>query len=234
MNYPNIYHFYHLYCGTNVYGQDDCWKESVGIHMNALHEYQLMNHLSGIYIGFVGLPHQRNEAKQFLLDKYKKAKWFVRIMEKMWEDLVGHIRKTVVIKTKQVVLDNIISNYVTLMWRGMGPIQALKYMDEGRILMNQYRKDVSTVNRLGLLKKSGLDYNKAEYESALRAIESNPINKLVKQGQFQSIIDDVDVEMWVKENKNIFFEALEIFVNRQSNQQTEHFRYLFLVHLYSI
>jgi hypothetical protein len=63
-----MYHFYHLYCGTNAYGQEECWKESVGIHMNALRHYGLIDHLSGIYVGLVGQYDQRQAAKEFLTD----------------------------------------------------------------------------------------------------------------------------------------------------------------------
>lgn len=134
-----------------------------------------------------------------------KVQRISRIGEKLVEDTVSHIRKNVVFKTKEVVIDNIISNFITLVWRGLNPITAIKYMDEGRMLMNQYRKDVSTIKRQEALRdsKSSL-YDKVTHMEAIKAVQTkngNPVVRLVKAGQFQSIIDDIDTEL--ENNGNI-------------------------------
>jgi len=65
----DLYHFYHIYCGPNFIGQKDTWKESVGIHIDSIKNYGLIDKLKTIHIGLVGPEIDRNEVKIFLNEK---------------------------------------------------------------------------------------------------------------------------------------------------------------------
>jgi hypothetical protein len=65
IKYP-IHHFYHIYCGNNFTNQESTWTPIVEQHFSALKTSELINHLNTTYIGLVGLPHQREEVKQYL------------------------------------------------------------------------------------------------------------------------------------------------------------------------
>lgn len=64
-----LYHFYHLYCGKDINGQEDSWKESIGLHIKALKEYELVNYIKDIKIGLVGEDYERQKAKDFLIQQ---------------------------------------------------------------------------------------------------------------------------------------------------------------------
>jgi len=65
----DLHHFYHIYCGLNSIGQKDAWKESVGIHIDSIKNYGLIDKLKTIHIGLVGPEIDRNEVKIFLNEK---------------------------------------------------------------------------------------------------------------------------------------------------------------------
>lgn len=65
----NFHHFYHIYCGTNAAGEERTWIPILELHIQSLQQSNLINHLNTIHIGLVGLPHQRQEVKEFLSEK---------------------------------------------------------------------------------------------------------------------------------------------------------------------
>ena len=67
-SYPPLHHFYHIYCGNNYAEQDGAWISPVTLHIEALKSSGLLNYINTVQIGLVGLHHQRDQAKQLLLD----------------------------------------------------------------------------------------------------------------------------------------------------------------------
>ena len=124
----------------------------------------------------------------------------VKIAEKITFDIASHVRKNIVFKTAKVIFDNVLSNFISLVWRGMNPITAMKYMDEGRKLMNQYRADSEERLRLVARKEAKLSFDTKRLSFLENQMKNNPIHFLVRSGQFQSIIDDIDTELDSKNN----------------------------------
>jgi hypothetical protein len=129
----------------------------------------------------------------FFKDK-EKLKWLVGISEKIWMDISSHVRESIVFKTLDVVLDNLISNVIMLSVYGMNPVDIIKGMNEGRLLMNQYRTDMKEKNMLELRQKRGLSYDAVKLARLRYAVNTNKVKVLVDSGQFQSIIDETEVE----------------------------------------
>lgn len=62
----DMHHFYHIYCGSNASQKENDWIPIVQLHIESLKTSQLINKLDTIHIGLVGLPHQRQQVKDFL------------------------------------------------------------------------------------------------------------------------------------------------------------------------
>ena len=124
----------------------------------------------------------------------EKLQWLVGISEKIWMDISSHVRESIVFKTLDVVLDNLISNVIMLSVYGMNPIAIIQGMNEGRLLMNQYRTDMKEKNMLELRQKRGLSYDAVKLARLRHAVNTNKVKVLVDSGQFQSIIDETEVE----------------------------------------
>lgn len=81
-----INHFYHIYC-------DNHWKEAVEEHVKALKDYQLINHIKNMYIGFVGKEENRQKVKDYLKENSinfivvdeKEEAWEQLTMNKLYE-----------------------------------------------------------------------------------------------------------------------------------------------------
>jgi hypothetical protein len=126
--------------------------------------------------------------------KHETLKWVVGLSEKIWMDISSHVRESIVFKTLDVVLDNLISNVIMLSVYGMNPVAIIQGMNEGRLLMNQYRTDMKEKNMLELRQKRGLSYDAVKLARLRHAVNTNKVKVLVDSGQFQSIIDETEVE----------------------------------------
>ena len=62
----DFHHFYHIYCGLNASQKENDWIPIVQLHIESLKTSQLINNLDTIHIGLIGLPHQRQQVKNFL------------------------------------------------------------------------------------------------------------------------------------------------------------------------
>jgi hypothetical protein len=109
-------------------------------------------------------------------------------------DISSHVRESIVFKTLDVVLDNLISNVIMLSVYGMNPIAIVQGMNEGRVLMNKFRTDTKAYNMIDLRRKRGLSYDAVELARLANAIKHNKVKVLVESGQFQSIIDETEIE----------------------------------------
>jgi predicted Fe-Mo cluster-binding NifX family protein len=126
--------------------------------------------------------------------KHETLKWVVGLSEKIWMDISSHVRESIVFKTLDVVLDNLISNVIMLSVYGMNPIAIVQGMNEGRVLMNKFRTDTKAYNMIDLRRKRGLSYDAVELARLANAIKHNKVKILVESGQFQSIIDETEIE----------------------------------------
>lgn len=67
-SYPVVHHFYHIYCGVDYAGREGSWIPAVDLHLNAIKEYGLVDHMSTMHVGLVGDDHHRIHAQQFIKD----------------------------------------------------------------------------------------------------------------------------------------------------------------------
>ena len=124
----------------------------------------------------------------------KKAGRLLAWAERIWQDYVAHAREGITIKNPRVVGGNIISNTNTLITHGMSPDQAVLKQLEGAKLLDEYRALKTEWVGLDIQRKIGKQINEARMKSLEKLIANSPILPLLKKGQFQSIIDDVNLE----------------------------------------
>lgn len=124
----------------------------------------------------------------------KKAGRLLAWAERIWQDYVSHAREGITIKNPRVVGGNIISNTNTLIAHGMSPDQAVLKQLEGAKLLDEYRALKTEWVGLDIKRKIGKPINEARMKSLEKLIANSPILPLLKKGQFQSIIDDVNLE----------------------------------------
>ena len=124
----------------------------------------------------------------------KKAGRLLAWAERIWQDFVAHAREGITIKNPRVVGGNIISNTNTLITHGMSPDQAVLKQLEGAKLLDEYRALKTEWVDLDIKRKIGKPINEARMKQLEKQIANSPLLPLLKKGQFQSIIDDVNLE----------------------------------------
>ena len=124
----------------------------------------------------------------------KKAGRLLAWAERIWQDYVAHAREGITIKNPRVVGGNIISNTNTLITHGMSPDQAVLKQLEGAKLLDEYRALKTEWVGLDIKRKIGKPINEARMKQLEKQIANSPLLPLLKKGQFQSIIDDVNLE----------------------------------------
>lgn len=128
------------------------------------------------------------------------AKTFTRAVEQGIMEFVGIAKDNIVIKSGIVLWDNVASNNVLLMVKGVNPkfiakdsalaYKALeKYQDEVRkrdVIRHKLKisKGLSAIARKNLTK---------QIESYTDSIQANPVRELVEEGVFQSIVEDIEI-----------------------------------------
>ena len=173
----------------------------------------------------------------------KKAGRLLAWAERIWQDYVSHAREGITIKNPRVVGGNIISNTNTLITHGMSPDQAVLKQLEGAKLLDEYRALKTEWVGLDIKRKIGKPINEARMKSLEKLIANSPILPLLKKGQFQSIIDDVNLEKMDSTNIVEMYgdamlgklpkEARQIIDEVYINKDTETFQKLLKVVQYS-
>ena len=130
----------------------------------------------------------------------------VKAIENGWQGIVAQEKVNIVIKTIDVMLNNIISNTITLKVMGIPAKDILSNTLEAVDGMNQYQKDFEEL--ISLQKQLQGDPSKKNDSdfvhriSFLRQeIKLNPVTELVDEGIFQSITEDIDADQYGDKTK---------------------------------
>ena len=114
--------------------------------------------------------------------------------EKGWQDLMQIAKSNIVIKTPEVMVDNILSNAKILFYLGVNPIKGTKLMVLAFKELKRYKEDVREIRELQrrvLAGEQGLTRRISELK---REIEGNTVRPIIKAGLFQSIVEDVNTQ----------------------------------------
>jgi hypothetical protein len=116
--------------------------------------------------------------------------------EMIWKEIVTMSKVSMVIRTPEVLLGNIISNYLFSIMAGRNPLSVFKGQMKGVKELNKYLKWEKEHNELKFKIKSGAGSAKdqtriKQLDSYMKSSSAYP---LIKAGLYQAIADDVEME----------------------------------------
>jgi len=120
------------------------------------------------------------------------------ISGKVWQEIVALGAVQIVVKTPQVLVDNVLSNTIILIRDGLNPTDIVRRHLEGIAALNQYELDISEEQKLVLeLQQDANNHRKvAKLAKVRESIKRNPVTELVTEGIFQSITEDINVNKY--------------------------------------
>jgi len=118
----------------------------------------------------------------------KMAKKIVAYAEDFWKEIVKLWKLSIVIKTPMVLINNIISNFITSFQYGINPIKILKYQKDGLLSLKEYMKDKRELISIEKDRDAGIIYDEVRLKELERLTRNNPISNMVDDGMLQSII----------------------------------------------
>jgi hypothetical protein len=140
----------------------------------------------------------------------KKA---VRFAEQVWQEAVGYLKHTIVIKTT-VLYGNILSNFILGMLEGVPIDYMIKQKGNAVIALKNYMRDKDKLYQINLKLKSDSALNqdqitklKNRADQLRTNIKNNPVKILINEGMLSSIVEDIslqgDVDKYSIESKVI-------------------------------
>jgi len=124
----------------------------------------------------------------------------LRAAENIIQDFVKIIKDLIVVKSVNVLLGNLASNFVLLYIKGVPPSDIVKYQREAYSALDSYYKDWEKQGMLerqiATFKGTTSQRNKLKNEIAelQKRMDTNPVASLLEEGMFQSIIEDIEVD----------------------------------------
>ena len=166
-------------------------------------------------VGFRKLQQEANNAMVGLVNNQ-----FGRHAEAIWQEIVGMMKDTVVIKNITTTAANNASNFVVLKLLDVPVVdivrdQAIAYRGAIKYQKNSFRifeiNQELSVSGLSLNKRRELQKERNEFENELRI---NPVKELIHAGALQTIIEDIDEEDDTFSYKNAIEEKMAPFIDK--------------------
>tara|TARA_Y100001963_G_scaffold139959_1_gene206388 strand:- start:5586 stop:16097 length:10512 start_codon:yes stop_codon:yes gene_type:complete len=117
-------------------------------------------------------------------------------LERNWQDFVKIAKDNIVIRGIEVMVGNLMSNYVTLMMHGISPVNAYKWQVEALEAAKRYQEDTAEIAQLQFrMQASEQVANDPAVQNRLLLLEesiaNNKVTPLFEAGVYQSITEDV-------------------------------------------
>jgi len=133
-----------------------------------------------------------------IFESSPRIKRTVQILGKGWAELVGLAKKSIVTKMFSTIKNNTVSNMIVTMIRLRQP-NPLKYMKEFTGIweaLNDFQATNREIIRLEIAQKAGEDVTQDRIDSLKRELEDNRAYSLFKDGQYSSILEDIDFDIY--------------------------------------
>jgi hypothetical protein len=121
---------------------------------------------------------------------------FVRIVEKIWQEVIQWERFRIAVLQPSVVIGNMISNTFVLLAHGVPPQYIWRYFNEAVLGMRAYQKNLTNAQKLKHQIAINQQYGKpvAALEAKLsrleELIETSEVHEIVEEGLFTSIVEE--------------------------------------------
>jgi hypothetical protein len=127
----------------------------------------------------------------------KKA---VRFAEQVWQEAVGYLKHTIVIKTT-VLYGNILSNFILGMLEGVPIDYMIKQKGNAVIALKNYMRDKDKLYQINLklrsdsaLSQDQITKLKNRADQLRTNIKNNPAKILLNEGMLSSIVEDINLQ----------------------------------------
>jgi molybdopterin converting factor small subunit len=128
----------------------------------------------------------------FNMKDHPKAAARIMALESYLQELLGHMKRVMIILDASVVVGNVLSNATVAMVHGIDPITYVSEMSNNWKLLNEYNELSRRKARLEVLGKAGKNVD-SRLEAIEKLIEEHEFHSLVKDGQFTPIAEDINV-----------------------------------------
>lgn len=121
-------------------------------------------------------------------------------LEKIIQETIKEWKKHIVVLTPATVKGNMMSNMIVALQHtdNKNPLKYMQKFKDTWGMMNKYIADRSKLMELEIREKAGEKIT-AEMKDRIRAeMKANPVSALVEDGQYSSILEDVDSEFFEK------------------------------------
>jgi len=128
----------------------------------------------------------------------KINKPWLRKVENIWQEVMKNVKDAIVIKTGTVFVDNVLSNTSQLAIEGLNPSEIARYQVEGYDSLIEYLQQDNELIKLQI-NSDTVDPTKKDTKvnSRIKELEANlianPVHELIEDGQFQTIMEDIDL-----------------------------------------
>lgn len=153
------------------------------------------------------------------LADYPDLQRSIQVMENYWKALASRYKEIVVKYFPNVVWANITSNMWVAMRHGIGPIEYAKAFVRHWSSLTDYLETVDEINKLKFEDRSGFSKNDNRIKALEDKLVRNPFNLLIKDGQFSTIMEDLDMSGMTK--KSHIEDYIDSFAKRFNNVGVE-------------
>lgn len=134
------------------------------------------------------------------LSDYPNMQRAVQVMENYWKAISSRYKEVVVKYFPTVVWANMTSNMWVAFRHGIGPIEYAKSFTRHWSALSDYLETVDEINRLKFENRSGFAKNDNRIKALEDKLVRNPFNLLIKDGQFSTIMEDLDMSGMTKKS----------------------------------
>lgn len=153
------------------------------------------------YFGFRNLS--ITDASWIMAFTPQEFKTIIRIIEKIWQEIISISKVDIIIRTPVVILGNILSNFMYSVQTGSSPLHVAKLQLQNLRNLKDYLNTSRELEELKVAKVSGNILKKDTSKIAMlqERLKRNPIHTLAEAGMLQTISEDMATKDTKSSNK---------------------------------
>lgn len=152
------------------------------------------------------------------LTKSKRWQLALRKVESVLREVTQIWKKDIVTKRGGTIVGNLSSNMLVTLQHttNKDPIEYAKQFERVWEYINQYQKDARDLQRLKVLQSAGETIRDSRIKSLESAMKDNPVDVLMKDGQYSTILEDIDTGLY--DEKGLIAKKIEQMFNKIKNK----------------
>ena len=127
-------------------------------------------------------------------------KW-IRVIEKLWMEIVSISKVDIVIRTPAVFIGNVISNFMYSVVNGASPIRVAKMQIRNMQAVTTYLNKQREIEKLRISKMAGRKNVQNRIDMLQVELSKNPVHDLMEAGMYQAIVEDLNKQDYKSSNK---------------------------------